>query len=434
MKGHLIKLMIGVLIVVCFAFTLNAQHKRPENVAFFLFDGVELFDFTGPHQVFSDAGLNTYTVSADGKEILSNDSVKVFPKFSMGTAPAPDMIVFPGGSGGAPLNAVKDPKVMDWLKQKKEEGVSVMSVGEAAAVFAEAGFLDNKRATTCWRTINDMSKTYPAVTMIKDTRWVDNGHVITTAGVSAGIDGALHVVSKFKGLDAARAVALDMEYDKWIPDDGVVDEENDVIKKLRTASMFNYMDSKKFANGILQNDELVYEGELLNLATELNTISAYKRSAFVLEVGTDLFPDSDPMYSMLTAAYKRIGKSAPMEGASLMKLISERRIEEAIMAFEKSTKEFPGWTIAREREFSAVIEVIALTERDYTYAAKVCELALKAYPASAHMHFWMGRVYKYSGMKDQALASLKESVKFDAAYSDRVSKEIDELEGPQKNE
>ena len=117
-----------------------------------------------------------------------------------------------------------------------------------------------------------------------------------------------------------------------------------------------------------------------------------------------------------------------------MKLIRERKIEEAAMAFEKSTKEFPGWTIAREREFLAIIEQIAITERDYAYAAKVCELALKAYPSSALMHFWMGRVYKYSGMKEQALASLKESVKFDAAYSDRVSKEIDELEGPQKNE
>jgi putative intracellular protease/amidase len=426
------KLIITVFVVLFSVFSSNAQGKVPEHVAIFLFNGVELLDFAGPSEVFSVAGFNTYTVSADGKEIRSHNLVKLVPDFSLEAAPPPDIIVFPGGPEGAPLSTVKNQKVMDWLTQRKAAGALFMSVSTATVVFAKAGFLDTKSATTHWQAIDDLKKTYPAVTITANARIVDNGQVITTAGSFAGIDAALHIVFKSKGSDVAIRVARYMEHEKWIPEDGVVAAENDVIKNLRTASIYNHIQPKQFADGVMEDGQLIYEGELLNLATELNDIHAYKRAAFVLDVGTDLFPDSDPMYAMLISAYIKTRKAAPIDEALLMKLIKEGRIEEATMAFEKATKDFPGWKFVRESEFSAVIE-LTVTHGDYHYAAKVCDLALKAYPASARMNYWMGRVYKFSGMKAEAIASFKKSEKFDPGYSDIVNKEIAELESIQQN-
>ena len=82
--------------------------------------------------------------------------------------------------------------------------------------------ISGKTATTFHNALDEFEYKYPETTVLKDARFVDNGNVITTAGISAGIDGALHLVAKLKGFNAAKKVAYHMEYDKWIPGEGLI--------------------------------------------------------------------------------------------------------------------------------------------------------------------------------------------------------------------
>ena len=97
-----------------------------------------------------------------------------------------------------------------------------MSVCTGAFILGRAGILDNLTATTYHLAIDDLTKEFPKTKVLANTRFVDNGTVITTAGISAGIDGALHLVEKLRGRLYAQGVAATMEYDKWVPDQGLV--------------------------------------------------------------------------------------------------------------------------------------------------------------------------------------------------------------------
>jgi len=199
----------------------NAQaDKTPKKVAIFLYEGAEILDLAGPSEVFAASGYDTYTMSADGKDILSQGFITIKPQYSLETAPIPDIVVFPGGGATAPA---KDPRVMAWVKKLHDRGSLLMSVCTGAQVLARAGFLDNKNVTTWHGYIKDLQALIPTSVVLGNTRFVDNGNIITTAGVSAGIDGALYLVSRLDGMEAAKKTAYYMEYDKWDPKAGRVD-------------------------------------------------------------------------------------------------------------------------------------------------------------------------------------------------------------------
>jgi transcriptional regulator GlxA family with amidase domain len=192
--------------------------KDRRNVAVFVHEGVELLDFAGPGEVFAAAGsgraFKVYTVAASADPIRSQGFLKVTPEFTIGNCPKPDVIVLPGGNTFIPL---KDPKVIDWVKAASADAEVTMSVCTGAFLLGKAGLLDGKEATTHWGSVDRLKKAYPKVTVRADRRFVDNGKVVTTAGVSAGIDGALHVVKRLLGEPAAKDTARYMEY-KWDPD------------------------------------------------------------------------------------------------------------------------------------------------------------------------------------------------------------------------
>jgi transcriptional regulator GlxA family with amidase domain len=135
------------------------------------------------------------------------------PRYTFADCPHPDVIVVPGGSAGA---IAKDQRVIDWLKQTSAEADTTLSVCTGAFVLAKAGLLDGKEATTHWGSIARLKKEYPQTTVRNDQRVVDTGKVVTSAGVSAGIDGALHVVDRLMGRTRATAAARYMEYN-WQP-------------------------------------------------------------------------------------------------------------------------------------------------------------------------------------------------------------------------
>jgi transcriptional regulator GlxA family with amidase domain/DNA-directed RNA polymerase subunit RPC12/RpoP len=190
---------------------------KPVTICFYLQDGVEVLDFAGPMEVFIAAGFNVFTVSKSYKPLRAQTVLFVTPDYTINDAPPADILAVFGGDTGP---GVIDDSVMTWVKAQKVK--SYFSVCTGAFILGKAGVLDNLTATTYHLQIENLQKAYPKTKVLANTRFVDNGNVITTAGISAGIDGALHLVEKLRGRAYAEGVAKTIEYDKWIPDNGLV--------------------------------------------------------------------------------------------------------------------------------------------------------------------------------------------------------------------
>lgn len=130
---------------------------------------------------------------------------------------ASDIVVLPGYDLRR-LPPVDDHQLFDWLRKADRTGEIICSICTGAFTLAAAGLLDNLTSTTFHASIESLQKALPATKALSNVRFVDNGKVITTADISAGIDGALHLVAKLKGDEMAREVAKYMEYDKWVPE------------------------------------------------------------------------------------------------------------------------------------------------------------------------------------------------------------------------
>lgn len=198
-----------------------AAHPDPaaKKVAILIFDDVQVIDYSGPLEVLSDAGFDVFTVAAKKDPVTTSagDAVKLTPKYTFADAPQADLIVIPGGG----FEAAKDSPTVAWIKRESEHAQHVMSVCNGAFSLANSGLLDGLSATTTAGNINRFSQAYPDIRVARGQRVVDNGKILTTAGLSAGIDGALHAIDLMKGEGAGQSVALAIEYD-WRPDSGYV--------------------------------------------------------------------------------------------------------------------------------------------------------------------------------------------------------------------
>jgi putative intracellular protease/amidase len=189
----------------------------PKKVAILIFNDVAMIDYSGPYEVFSHAGYDVYAVAATKHSIRSEEGLEVVPKYSFADAPQADIVVIPGGGYEAPGNSA----AVAWIKQQNAHDEHTMSVCNGAFTLANAGLLDGLSATTTAGNILRMKRTYPQIKVVNDQRVVDNGKILTTAGLSAGIDGALHMVAVLDGEDAAQTIALMLEYN-WQPNDAYV--------------------------------------------------------------------------------------------------------------------------------------------------------------------------------------------------------------------
>lgn len=191
-----------------------------KRVAIFIFDEVEVLDFAGPFEVFAVTGqrpgpgpFDVVTVAAKTGTIRARNGLEVTPSFTFETLPQPDILVIPGGYGTRPL--VNDSEVIEWIRQMASSVELMLSVCTGSLLLAKAGLLEGKEATTHWAALDLLRELAPNTRVLENIRFVDNGTVITSAGISAGIDMALHVVSRLHGLDRARETARYMEY-RWV--------------------------------------------------------------------------------------------------------------------------------------------------------------------------------------------------------------------------
>jgi putative intracellular protease/amidase/YHS domain-containing protein len=183
------------------------------SVVIFVFDNMELLDFAGPAEVFASAGFQVSTVAKTREPIKCMGLINITPGHTLEDCPRSDIIVVPGGNTRA---VAMDKQVTDWLAHASSEAEVALSVCTGAFVLANAGLLDGKEATTHWGSIARMQELFPKIRVRNDQRVVDAGKVVTSAGVSAGIDGALHVVDRLAGRSTALKAARYMEY-TWQP-------------------------------------------------------------------------------------------------------------------------------------------------------------------------------------------------------------------------
>jgi transcriptional regulator GlxA family with amidase domain len=199
------------------------------NIAIFIFDDVEVLDFAGPFEIFSVCGLrsggerpfNVYTV-AEKKQICARNNLMITANYLLDNCPPPDILLIPGGGGmhtdGTPFGSRKEMHneiLLNWIKEQNKKVELLLSVCTGSLILAKSGLLDGLSATTHWKAVEAMQAAAPDTKLFPEKRWVDNGRIILSAGVSAGIDMSLYVISKLLGKEAADENAQYIQYDYW---------------------------------------------------------------------------------------------------------------------------------------------------------------------------------------------------------------------------
>lgn len=192
------------------------------SVGIFLFNEVEVLDFAGPFEVFSVTEVNeekpftVYTVSENGETITARNGLKVQPDYSIENLPPVDILIIPGGLGAREYE-IKNEIVIKWIRQQMKEVKLMTSVCTGALLLAKAGLLEGLKATTHWASIEKFKNEFQNVEVIENVKFVDEGHIITSAGISAGINMAFHIVKNLLGVHVAEDTAKRMEYDISFP-------------------------------------------------------------------------------------------------------------------------------------------------------------------------------------------------------------------------
>jgi transcriptional regulator GlxA family with amidase domain len=189
------------------------------NVAILVFDEVEVLDFAGPFEVFamtdelrSHSVFNVVTVAPMPGTVRARNGLKVVPDHAIETCPPPHILVIPGGFGTRAL--LRNPVVIEWIQNRARSAEIIMSVCTGALVLAKAGLLDGLRVTTHHDLVETLRTMAPGAIVDASARFHDNGAVVTSAGISAGIDCSLHIVARVLGDEAASSTAAYMEYER----------------------------------------------------------------------------------------------------------------------------------------------------------------------------------------------------------------------------
>ncbi|MFC7401636.1 DJ-1/PfpI family protein [Citricoccus sp. GCM10030269] len=192
------------------------------HIGILLFENVEELDAIGPWEVlsfwtrgFPEDGYAVSCLSRSGGSVQCAKGLEVKAHHSYDDAPPLDVLLYPGGRGTRPQ--LRDDDQLDWVRQQRSEVPLMTSVCTGSLVYAAAGLLSQRPATTHWGSLDRLAELDPTIQVRADERFVDDGDIITAAGISAGIDMALHLVSRLAGADRAREVRRGIQYDPAPP-------------------------------------------------------------------------------------------------------------------------------------------------------------------------------------------------------------------------
>jgi len=193
-----------------------------KTIGILLFDDFEELDAVGPWEVLAywtrtnpEDGWAVTTLSRDGTLVTAAKGLQLQPAHSYSDAPPLDVLIYPGGIGTRPH--LKDEAQLEWVRRQRETVPLLTSVCTGSLVYAQAGLLKGRPATTHWAALELLQQLDPTLEPKPDARYVDDGDMITAAGVSAGIDMALHLIVRLKDADRAREVKRGIQYDPQPP-------------------------------------------------------------------------------------------------------------------------------------------------------------------------------------------------------------------------
>ncbi len=193
-----------------------------KRVGILIFPDVEVLDFCGPYEVFSVARLNeerrreepspfeVRLIAESAGSVKASGGLRIIPDCTVAACPPLDILVVPGGWGTR--REINNPPLIDWIAERGRQVETLTSVCTGAMLLGRAGLLDGRCATTHWRSLAWMRESFPTVRVEEKLHVVEDGHVITSARISAGIDMALRVVARYHGEAVAQATARHMEY------------------------------------------------------------------------------------------------------------------------------------------------------------------------------------------------------------------------------
>ena len=192
------------------------------RIGIFVFEGAEELDFAGPYEVlaawstmFPDDDVEVFTLARESGPITAAKGLRVIPDHSWTSAPPIDVLVYPGGRGNRAH--LGNPEIAEWLGRIRANAELVTSVCTGSLVLADVGLLDGRPATTHWQYLDTLQDLGDDIELRPAERFVDDGDVITAAGVSAGIDMALHLVARLHSVERAQEVRKAIQYDPEPP-------------------------------------------------------------------------------------------------------------------------------------------------------------------------------------------------------------------------
>jgi transcriptional regulator GlxA family with amidase domain len=193
------------------------------NVGIYIFDEIEVLDLGGPFEVFSTASrmksrlqpgaenpFEVFTIADTMRHVRARGGLILQPNFDIANHPAIDIFIVPGGVVAAEL---KRDAIIEWIAQTAAKSSLTASVCTGAFLLGKAGLLGGKTITTHWEGIDDFRAMFPDIPVQGEKRWVDAGTVVTSAGISAGLDMSLHLVARLEGEELAVRTARQMDYD-----------------------------------------------------------------------------------------------------------------------------------------------------------------------------------------------------------------------------
>lgn len=188
------------------------------NIGIYVYPSAEVLDFSGPFEVFATAAricgqgaaFKVFLVGETGGIVEARGGYRVVPAFGFHNHPPIDVLIVPGG---VHTGEMAKPRVMAWIVRTAKRAGLAASVCTGVFLLAEAKVLSTENVTTHWEDIADLRARFPDLAVHAERRWVDEGPVVTSAGISAGIDMSLHLVERLLGRAAARKTARQMEYD-----------------------------------------------------------------------------------------------------------------------------------------------------------------------------------------------------------------------------
>ncbi|MCX5208137.1 DJ-1/PfpI family protein [Kitasatospora sp. NBC_00240] len=204
---------------------MHPDRTVPLTFGMLVFDEVEVLDMGGPFEVFSTAGrlartaddqplLRVLTVAATRRPVRARGGLRIVADHTLDEDPPFDVLVVPGGVTTA---VEADADVVAWLARRRRTAALTFSICTGAFLLAATGALDGRPATTHWEDQEELARRHSEVRVRTDVRWVDDGDIVTSAGISAGMDAALHIVGRLFGEELARRTARQMEY-TWAGD------------------------------------------------------------------------------------------------------------------------------------------------------------------------------------------------------------------------